>query len=318
MICEYALDPELVARWHDPREWAFFREAFGSESGRFGSCFPRKVKWQSAVRRAFHQAVPSATEDSIGRRRLDALLEKLSERMIERECSHPECPAWLGKAVAEHRERPFHGILSTIPDKSVPAVMTPDMLFDEYPPAAWRVPPDPASPRTAEAFAQALAPLLNRSREVVMIDPYFDPGKQRFLTTLKGILDVLWGPGCCVGTPVVELVLSESKLSADLLISRSKAHLPRIIPAGHSLTVTVLKERESGEKIHNRYILTTLAGVAFGTGLDAAEGEAANVQSDDLCRLSSVQLLKRWGQYKTARGSFFNITAGPFGVDSAG
>ena len=66
MICEYALDPELVARWHDPKEWAFFREAFGSESGRFGSCFPKKSKWQSAVRRAFHQGMPSVSEDSVG------------------------------------------------------------------------------------------------------------------------------------------------------------------------------------------------------------------------------------------------------------
>jgi len=96
MICEYALDPELVARYHDPKERAFFREAFGSESGRFGSCVPRKVKWQSAVRRPFHKALPSASEDSVDRRRLDALLEKLAERMIERECSHPQCPAWMG------------------------------------------------------------------------------------------------------------------------------------------------------------------------------------------------------------------------------
>ena len=95
--------------------------------------------------------------------------------MIERECSHPECPAWLGKAVAEHRERPFHGILSTIPDKSVPAVMTPDMLFDEHPPAAWRVPPNPAPLRTAEGLRKPSPPLLTRSREVVFVDPWFDP-----------------------------------------------------------------------------------------------------------------------------------------------
>ena len=317
MICEYALDPELVARWHDPKEWAFFREAFGSESGRFGSCFPRKVKWQSAVRRAFHKALPSASEDSVDRRRLDALLEKLAERMIERECSHPECPAWIDKAIAEHRERPFHGILSTIPDKSVPAVMTPDMLFDEHPPAAWRVPPNPAPPRTAEAFAQALAPLLIRSREVVMVDPYFDPEKPRFRKVLQAILGILWGPDCCVATPVAELVLSQSKLSADLLISRSKAHLTRVVPAGHRLTVTVLKERETGEKIHNRYVLTNFAGVAFGIGLDVADGEVGVFQSDDLCRLSSEQWRKRWGQYMTARWSHFDKAAASFVIEGA-
>jgi hypothetical protein len=317
MICEYALDPALVARWHDPKEWAFVREAFGSESGRFGSRVSTKTKWQRAVRKELRRARLSATEDSVDGRRLDALLEKLSERMIERECNHPECPTWLSKAVAEHRARPFHGILSTIPDVSIPAVMTPDMLLDEHPPAAWRVPPNPAPPRTAEAFATALAPLLTRSREVVFVDPWFDPKKRRFRATLKAMLDVLWGPDCCVRTPLAQLVFAESGRSPAWLMSECERLLPPIVPAGHALAVTILKEREVGEKIHNRYVLTCLAGAAFGIGRDEADDDAGEFQSDDLCRLSSEQLVKRWGQYVSARGSWFDIAAGPAAISSS-
>lgn len=329
MICEYALDPELVARWHDPKEWAFFREAFGSDSGRFGSVVNSKDKWKQAVMRAFYKAKPSASSSPLLLAAIEGRIGYLAERMIERGSSHPECPTWLGKVVAEHVERPFHGILSMIPDKSVPAVMTPDMLFEEHPPAAWRVPPNPAPPRTAEGLATALSPLLTRCREVVFVDPWFDPIAPRYLDSLRALLAVLWGPRRCFGCPTAELVFAEfegrgkvppgrAERSANYLLSQCKESLPDVIPSGHGLSITVIRQRPGAEKLHNRYVLTTLAGVGLGTGLDAANGEAAKFQSDDLCRLSSEQLVKRWGQYKSARDSYFDIAAGPFLVNSAG
>ncbi len=318
MICELALDPVLVARWHDPREWAFFRESFALETGRVASAYPRK--WRNDVIRTFHRLFPGATAESGERRRLDALLDRLGERMVERESSHEECATWLAKAVAEHRERPFHGILSATPDAAVPEVMTPEMLFSDHPPAAWSVRLNPAPPRTAEAFAQAVGPLLTRCREAVFVDPWFSPDKKRFTEPLRAMLAVLWGPGCCVSTPRAQLVIAEGRnergRDPQWLLTQCKEKLPRILPEGHSLQVTVLRQRDGGEHIHNRYILTKIAGISFGTGLDVADdGEVG--QTDDLCRLSHDQLLKRWGQYVSARGSWFNISAGPSLISSS-
>lgn len=312
MIYEFALDPDLVARWHDPREWAFFREAFDADSGRVGSVYPRK--WRQDVLRAYHKAVPGASEDSQSRRRLEALLDRLDERMIKREPTHHDCPTWLEKAIAEHRERRFQGILSLTQAPLVPEVMTPDMLFAANPPSAWAVPPCPAPRRSAEALAKAVAPLLLRSRELVFVDPWFDPEKPRFRKGLQAMLETVWGPGRCVGPPEVELLLAESHRpdapNATCLLDRCRNMLPRIIPAGQAVRVTVLRQRPNSEKIHNRYILTTLAGVSFGIGLDVAnEGELG--QSDDLFRLSSEQFVKRWGQYVSGRRSCFDIAADP-------
>ena len=318
MISEFALDPELVARWHDPREWAFFREALAPDTGRVGSAFPRK--WRKDVVKAFHRLFPGCTEESRERGRLDALLDRLGERMVERESSHAECSTWLAKAIAEHRERPFHGILSVIPDASVPDVMTPEMLFSDRPPSAWSAPMNPAAPRTAVAFAEAVTPLLTRCREVVFVDPWFDPSKERFIDPLRAMLAVLWGHDCCVSSPQAQLVISEGrndrKRDPRWLLQRCQERLPRILPEGHSIQVTVLGQREGGENIHNRYILTMLAGISFGTGLDVADDGGIG-QSDDLCRLSQKQLLKRWGQYVSARGSHFDIVAGPATVSSS-
>jgi hypothetical protein len=88
--------------------------------------------------------------------------------------------------------------------------------------------------------------------------------------------------------------------------------LPAILPPGRSLTVTVLGQREGGQKIHNRYLLTKFFGASFGTGLDAADDDQSG-QTDDICRLSRDQLLERWGQYanRTARVTHFHVAAGP-------
>jgi len=52
--------------------------------------------------------------------------------------------------------------------------------------------------------------------------------------------------------------------------------------------------------------------------LDEADDDAGELQSDDLCRLSSEQWVRRWGQYVSARGSWFDIAAGPVSISSSG
>lgn len=63
------------------------------------------------------------------------------------------------------------------------------------------------------------------------------------------------------------------------------------------------KQREHGEKLHNRYILSEVAGVFFGTGLDKA-GDPDSKETDDLNLLSPIQLDFRWKQYKATPPAF--------------
>jgi len=318
MISEYALDPELVVRWSDPKEWAFFREAFADATGRLGSSFPRQnaKKWRQHVLRTFCKLVPDATPETNARRRLDGLLEWLSERMVERDSNPGPASCWLDSALAEHRVRPFHGILSAAPTEGVAEVIIPDMLFGDCLPPAWTVPPCPAVRRTPSDFALALRPLLSRCREVIFVDPWFDAQESRFRESLRAMLGELWGPKRCVESPSAQLVIAEGKRDGDWLKDRCRERLRNLLPQGRSITVTVLRERKGGEKIHNRYVLTKFAGVSFGTGLDIADGDETE-QTDDLCRLSREQLVKRWGQYVSAKGSWFDIAAGPEEISSA-
>jgi hypothetical protein len=205
-----------------------------------------------------------------------------------------------------------------MPDAAVPEVITPDILFSESPPSGWSVPPNPSPPRTSEAFPQALAPLLTRCKEAVFVDPHFNPSEQRFREPLEKMLKVLWGTGRCISEPKAQLVVAEPPRGAEVLLRECQKWLPQILAPGRNLKVTVLRQRKGGEKIHNRYVLTLLAGISFGTGLDVAEDEDMPGQSDDLCRLSSEQLNKRWSQYVNAQGSYFDIAAGPQEISDVG
>lgn len=325
MISEYALDPELVVRWHDPREWAFFREAFSECTGRFGSTFPRQNtnKWRQGIFKAFRERFPEETKDSRAWQRMDTLLECLTKRMIDRDRGDATDGRWLEKVLEEHQRRPFKGILSTDTVPGVGEVLTPEMLLEDRPPAAWSVPSCPPVPRTAPDFASALRPLLLRCREAVFVDPWFNPQDPRFTEPLRAMLEELWGEERSIRSPTAQLITAEGSYEEDQgrrnrnrdaqwLLGECKRQLPRILPSGRHLTVTVLKKRDGGQKIHNRYVLTLFCGVSFGTGLDVAASESA-VQTDDICRLSREQLDERWKQYvnTTARARFFEVAAGP-------
>ncbi|MBF0192852.1 MAG: hypothetical protein HQL99_17200 [Magnetococcales bacterium] len=120
MIYEFALDPELVASWHDRKEYAFFAGRFGMDAGRVVSGYPRK--WRQMVMRAFYDQHKGASE--ISAKRIESLLDTLCEKMVKRPSSFPELPSWLEKAEREHGERPFRGILSHSNPRNQPFIVT--------------------------------------------------------------------------------------------------------------------------------------------------------------------------------------------------
>ena len=320
MIYDYALDPRLVAQWADPKEYAFYREAFSEQSGRVGCAFPNE--WKRQVLSEFQRLFPRTRADSVQRQRLDVLLSTLTPLMLKRDSQHDPAQSWLEIAECEHARCPFRGILSEDNPRQHEAVMTPDTLFGDRLPTAWSVPPNPAIPRTPTELATAIAPILRTCRKAVFIDPHFRPGQPRFRETLKAMLSILWTENGYCANAEAELLLSEGKQGAEYeksradhnhVLSKCKQNLPAIIPPGRKLKVTLLREREGSEKVHNRYVLTKLVGVSFGIGLDAADSEGDG-QTDDLCRLSSAQLKTRWGQYVSARPSWFDTVGEPLTI----
>ncbi|MBU4261099.1 MAG: hypothetical protein KKC76_04360 [Proteobacteria bacterium] len=315
MICEFALEPELVATWHDRKEFLFFEEKFGLKTRRIVSAYPRK--WVSQVWQAFRNS--SHGQNQNAERNLDALLRDLTQNMIKRRNTFPEIPVWLNRVEAEHAERPFHAVLARENPRGCGYVVPAERLVAEGHPR-WVVPDNPPVARNAVELVAAVAPMLRACRHIVFIDPYFDPTKQRFMEPMAGFLYEIWANRYGAENPRVELHTAidrffrdhergqnrnpdEERRACSNLIHEMQRRLPGIIPAGKEVYFTVWKQREQGQKLHNRYILSEFCGVAFGTGLDQNDDQAA-AETDDLHMMDAAKLAARWQEYLGSPSAF--------------
>lgn len=98
----------------------------------------------------------------------------------------------------------------------------------------------------------------------------------------------------------------ERRACANLALEMQR-RLPRITPAEKEVNITIWKQREHGQKLHNRYILSEACGIAFGTGLDQNEDQAA-AETDDLHMMDAAKLTARWQEYMGNPPAFDSVT----------
>lgn len=325
MISEFALEPKLVATWHDRKKYLFFEEKFGLKTGRILSAYPKK--WKSLVWKAFKESPHGQDENAS--ENLDALLSELSKNMVTRRNTFPEIPVWLEKAEKEHTERPFHAIVAISNSRGNDQVIQSDKLCTEGRHPFWSMPDTPPVPRKADELVAAVSPVLRVCRHIIFVDPYFDPNKDRFLKPMAGFLNEIWTNRYGVENPTVEIHTSidrffenyekgsnrekdkERKVCLDFK-NNLKKNLPNIIPRGKDVVITIWKEIDTGEKLHNRYILTEACGISFGTGLDQRNNPNSN-EKDDLILLPEALHSTRWAEYRP-NSNCFELVTQPFKV----
>lgn len=289
MICEYALEPELVATWYQRELFRHFIEQFGfrldgSATGRIVTQYPRK--WKKQVWEAFETNFgKSAREDE--RLRVMELLKELTILEIRRSNTEfdSQC-AWLENA--ENTQPPFYAILAQNNPRDNLRVMREAEVLGKAPPPLWNAPRDPVQ-RTAASMATRLAPMLRCATRILFVDPHFRPSEPRWRNPLREFLNII-----CDGSREVALEYhTGDTVSWGLLQSQCQQYLPRLIPHGFTLTVRRWKNRQNGERLHNRYILTDIGGVQFGVGLD--EGDPNS--TDDISLLGYESWQKRLRDY---------------------
>jgi len=305
MIHEYALEPELVLTWVDRRVGRYFIEKFGVGQPRIVARYPKQ--WKKLVWEMFSGG------SEIDRKRLEELIERLSETMVKRQAL-PWDPdrTWVENAGDEHARVPFHAILARTNPGAHPEVLAADEIDDAT--RLWAVPRGRTTARTATEMAGAVASMLRIADVVVFVDPHFGPENPRHRRPLEAFLRA------AVDARPGELPRRlEVHCSADRGASeeffRNECHdrLPRCIPRGVRLNMVRLRQRADGERLHNRYILTNLGGVIFGVGLD--EGHAGD--TDDIQLLDRKQYEERWRQYG-AEGPAFERPEPAVTVDGVG
>ena len=285
MIYEFAVDPAVAAGWHDRHAYRFFKGSFGLGKKRILAQYPG-TKWKQMVMREFHEMFrdrdPVAKQNA--KLKLDALLRHLTEASSNR---NRPCPGpWVDGALAEHQRRRFQGILvHSAGDEPFIDASTLDDDDPSWNPAEIRV------DRSAFAITRALMPMLRHARKLIFIDPYIEPGDDRYSSVLTAIVseaqknreadeavsvevhtavDREFRAGGKLQTPDAE------QREAEALVQRIQETLRPHLGSGARLAVVIWSDKNvqiQGELIHNRYLLCERGGVMFGHGLDAGKGK---------------------------------------------
>ncbi|MBI3372910.1 MAG: hypothetical protein HY017_14305 [Betaproteobacteria bacterium] len=226
----------------------------------------------------------------IERKRIEDRLSRLDDRMMARVHEWDPVKDWLSNAEAEHGKRPFHAIVAGANPRGHGAVLAAEGLDEDTP--GWKVNREIVVARQAADLADAVSPLLRIAREIVFVDPHFDPHRPRARTSLQEFV----ARACSRqnGVPIGRIEFHTSfREGIAAFDAECRRQLPQRIPAGLRVRIVRWRERAGGEGLHNRYILTDRGGVRLAWGLD--EGAAA--QTDDLSLLEEALFRTRWEQY---------------------
>jgi len=269
VIQEYALDPSVLIAEYS-RQYGFLRDSF-NDTGRVLSQYPRK--WRQKVMRMLGGA------SEMDRMRLEVLLDKwLLPHSVIREYSAFNGGEWLTEAEAEDARLPFYGILAGAnPRKHGRVIPFDDIVTGDH--RLWDCTRSCRATRTAQDIVTAVAPMLKRSKRIVLIDPYFlmEP---RFYNVLTEIIAVLTSGECVHPVDEIQVCTAlkgrrsrapEAGERGSLASNFKKecvVQIPGLVPSGFRVNFTVYFEKEHGVDAHDRHIVTDIAGVDFGQGLD--------------------------------------------------
>lgn len=285
MIYEFALEPTLLNSWE---RFRYLTERFGVAQGRLISRYPKR--WKAMV----YEALGTCSE--LEKKRIEERLIRLDDRMMSRSSEWQPGRDWLSNAEDEHIKRPFHAIVAGANPRAKPEVLLADQLDEKTP--TWSVNREIVVARQAADLANALSPLLSLARDIIFVDPHFSPYNNRARSTLREFLVRARSRQSGVQLQRVEFHTAfKDGVDFD---GECQRQLPQRIPAGMTLRIVRLRERDGGEGLHNRYILTDRGGVRLAWGLD--EGAAA--QTDDLSLLEDALFRSRWDQYCGAKLAF--------------
>ena len=301
MLYEYALDPNIVAKSHDPQDAQFLLQNFGLDAGRIVARYPSS--WKRCVWDAVTADSNSQSND-IQKTKIEVLVQHLSSTFAKRPGSDwVESDGWLVNTRRENERKSFHMILV----RGHCDGQTNIHGFEDIKAGSvdnWAVPNSLEVVRTAQEMANAIAPMLRMAQRIWFIDPYFRADQPRFLRPLRAFLEHTrfeQNPEIQIHTKLKTDKNSNTDDWSDIR-SQGLEHLPKIVPRGHSMTLRCWTERDDGQKLHNRYVLTDVGSVMFGNGLD--DGGTHTSATDTLARLGDESHRALFREYDEANPAF--------------
>jgi hypothetical protein len=293
MINEYAVEPEALNNWQNFR---YVDDQVGVEHGRLISRFPGK--WARMVMAA---CCENTQLRDVERSRIAIKLKNLEKSKMAK-LNRPYDPEknWMNNIEEQQRQRPFHAVIARNNEAKIPNILNIDELDASHP--LWNVPKEQVISRKANELACCAKLLLQVSKEILIIDPHFDPMKSRFRKTFSNLIEFAFEEHLPLR---IELHVEYDDLKEQKRATEWKddclRKFPQIIPEGLILQVFRWKIKASGDKPHARYVLTERGGIRYDYGLDEWVGEG---QTTDVALLSTSLYEQRWQDYQIKTAAF--------------
>lgn len=302
MFYEYAVDPECYAHADQIKDLG---GNFGWGEGRLISNFPKT--WLRKVKEAQDTIFNQLTfrEKQILTEEWNWLRDKKSKYLINSGRDYDgNNPDWIWNTLNQHKIKPFQAIVAHKRISSNQDILLPNELTGREP--RWKIRHDDRVPRSPEALCNCVRLLFQESATIRLIDPYFDPTKRQWLSTLSAFINLSH-------TSEIEYHIKiENRIMNDIdkdkikngnykikeqqwyqkFYKNCQNYIKLILPLDRIIIKIFLwcEIDPSNDWFHDRYILTEKGGVRF-EGLDEGENPG---QRTNVFRLSEELWKDRW------------------------
>lgn len=287
MINEYFIQPELIYKWSKSRrDTRFFLSSFGVGFPRLLSTFPKSKA--TKLRGLLLSNIPDDLSD-LQKKVVEEFAAELSQNSIKRSINEILPEDWREAVSKVCLQSPPDVILATNKIEGIDCSIDEDGAYDRD--SLFNHKRQIAPQRTIEGLSGAVKNLLRYSSEIVIADPY--TFKDRGLESAARFMNTAMENRINNSDVKIKVLFDAEK--GNSVYMREKLE-PTASALGIGLTIIAIKEKENGEKFHNRYILTEYGGVSFGTGTDSS----ASYHTDDLVLMEEHIYSMRWSQYRNA------------------
>lgn len=258
---EFAIEPDLFTNYHLGSE---ILSGVGVDQGRIIGALPRK--WAQRVRDIGRKYNKDAQQLKLIER-----LNQLKPAIVPRDFAFDGDRSWRDQALEAHVQKPFDALLMNGPSAHAAAIdAAPGLTGD----VLWESDRRSEIPRTAPDLARALYFLLRQTREIAIVDAYFDPSVRlrdsRWLRPVKAIASALPADGRLQRFEIHTLNSRDPRRRWEpgTFVDHCRINLCSALPRNMKVKAVLWQEREGGREFHERLIVTDLGGVSIDPGLD--------------------------------------------------
>lgn len=289
MVHEYAVNPILCTDWRDLR---YLVSSFGREEGRLISDVPRK-EWQ----RLTYDVINKSNPKPVMKKRLKLFVRKLIRKALyTRNQTVNSNREWLSNAIDTHAIWPFRAILTDEYSGDEPYILCNNLDLITH--SCWCVSISVTIKREVNEMVNAIKPLLEIAREIMLIDRNFrlvDRNSHptlRYKSVLLEILETVSNKE--FGPPVKKLTyhVGGKYFTKEELERQCDLYIKDSLPRGIRLEFVFWP----WDKLHDRFVLTEIGGVDFGQGLDECTGYGP--EEVKVSRISNADHQRWWKSCK--------------------